>query len=195
MKWQKNKGFTLVEMLVSVAIFTVVVLIIIGALLSINEANHKSQVVRAVIDNLNLAVESMSRKIRSGSRYHCGVGGVISSPQDCPLLTSSGDSYFAFEPFGGDVNDASDQIIYKLENHQIKVKDPRLDPNNFLSLTAPEIQVDELIFYVEGSDSADQTQPRALIVLKGTAVLKNKVVTDFNIQTNVSQRLLDVAGN
>jgi len=65
-------GFTLVEMMVASAIFTVVSVVAIGAVITVNNANRKAQAIRAVVDNLNFTMESMSRKLRVGSQYHCG---------------------------------------------------------------------------------------------------------------------------
>ena len=50
-----NRGFTLVEVLVATAIITVVMLVAIGSVLTIQDANRKAQAVRAIIDNLKIS--------------------------------------------------------------------------------------------------------------------------------------------
>ncbi|MBU0722958.1 type II secretion system GspH family protein, partial [Patescibacteria group bacterium] len=50
-------GFTLVEMIVSLGLFTVILFISMQALLSMVDANHKAQSLRAAMDNLNLSLE------------------------------------------------------------------------------------------------------------------------------------------
>jgi prepilin-type N-terminal cleavage/methylation domain-containing protein len=91
-----SRGFTLIEIIVSVSIFTIVMLVTMGALLTLNDSSRKAQALRTVIDNLNFAVEDMSRKIRTGDIYRCfpsdlsagddftndGVG--LKTPRDCP---------------------------------------------------------------------------------------------------------------
>ncbi|MBI5138478.1 MAG: prepilin-type N-terminal cleavage/methylation domain-containing protein [Candidatus Vogelbacteria bacterium] len=67
-----NGGFSLIEMMVSTAIFSVVSIVAIGAIFTINDANRKAQAIRAVVDNLNVSLESMSRKISMGSNFFCG---------------------------------------------------------------------------------------------------------------------------
>lgn len=67
-----NKGFTLIEIMVSVSIFSMVMVIVVGALLVLNDANKKAQALRAIVDNLNFAVEDMTRSIRTGKDYNCG---------------------------------------------------------------------------------------------------------------------------
>lgn len=62
----QKKGFTLVEMIVSLAVFMVVAVIAVGALLKITDANRKSQALKTAINNINYALDAMSREIRTG---------------------------------------------------------------------------------------------------------------------------------
>ncbi len=80
-----KKGFTLVEMIVSIAIFFIVVLVAMGAVLKTLDANKKSQAIKTVITNISFAFETMTREMRVGSKYNCTsatenaiVGGTIS---------------------------------------------------------------------------------------------------------------------
>ncbi len=66
-----TRGFTLVEMIVSLAIFSVVAVIAIGALLKVIDANKKAQSIQSSVTNLNFALESMSRDIRTGTDIEC----------------------------------------------------------------------------------------------------------------------------
>lgn len=58
-------------MIVSLGIFAVVAVIAVGALLKITDANKKAQTLKSSINNINFAMESMSREIRMGSNYYC----------------------------------------------------------------------------------------------------------------------------
>lgn len=72
MKCKKlQHGFTLVEIIVSIAIFIVVAVVALGALLKIIDANKKSESIKSVVTNLNFALDSMARDIRVGSHYIC----------------------------------------------------------------------------------------------------------------------------
>lgn len=66
-----NRGFTLVEMLVSVALFAVVMLVSTAVIFSIIGGNKKAQGINAVSNNLNFAIESMVRDIKTGYGYSC----------------------------------------------------------------------------------------------------------------------------
>lgn len=64
-----SAGFTLMEVMVAVSIFTIVVTVGIGALLSINSAYRKSQTDRKALDSLTYLLESMSRRMRTAQQW------------------------------------------------------------------------------------------------------------------------------
>ncbi|MBI5005116.1 MAG: prepilin-type N-terminal cleavage/methylation domain-containing protein [Candidatus Lloydbacteria bacterium] len=182
-----ERGFTLIEIMVSISIFTVVVLITIGALVSINEANRKIQSMRALMDNLNFALENMSRTLRTGSTYHCGNTGTITSPQDCPTI---GSDYIAIEGPGGSGANPNDQIVFSLSNGQIQKSTN--SGSTFLGMTSPDITITTLQFYVSGAAALDAKQPKILLLVGGTARAGSKgLVSEFHLQTTISQRLVD----
>ena len=56
----KNRGFTLIEMMVSVSIFVIVALIVSGVLVQLSAAYKKAQAMRLLMDNLNFALEKIN---------------------------------------------------------------------------------------------------------------------------------------
>ncbi|MEK7093249.1 MAG: type II secretion system protein, partial [Patescibacteria group bacterium] len=98
--YKLSRGFTLIEMIVSVGLFAVVMIICVAALLSLVDANKKAQAIQSVMNNLNVAVDGMVRSIRMGTNYHCGtdlsVTSGLPSSRDCAY---PGESFFQFEPF------------------------------------------------------------------------------------------------
>ncbi|OGC84957.1 hypothetical protein A3F55_03000 [Candidatus Adlerbacteria bacterium RIFCSPHIGHO2_12_FULL_53_18] len=203
-----NKGFTLIELMVSVTIFIVVMTISLGALLSISAAERKAEALKTVMNNLNFGLESMARTIRTGITYHCPAGGgaALYEPQDC----SGGDDYFAFEAVGGDINDNGDQVVYFYEPDPLDCGANHIggcimrsvaSGANPLPITASEINVTNLTFYVRGSvpefeSDPTTSQPKVVITLIGdipSQVSAAGVVqsTQFRLQTSVTQRLYD----
>lgn len=69
---RRSGGFTLIEMIVSLAIFSVVAVIALGAMMKIINANKKAQSLLSAMTNINYALESMSREMRVGSNFSCG---------------------------------------------------------------------------------------------------------------------------
>jgi len=184
---QKNKGITLIEVMISSALFSVVMLISIGSLLAVSDSNRKSALTRTVMDNLNLAMESMARNLRLGYNYHCDGLNPINptSPANCP----EGNISVAFEGYKGNTSNPADQIIYRLNNGQIERSTD--GGGTYMTLTSPELSIDKLLFYVTGALPGDNAQPRVVIVLGGSAEFKGAIKTDFKLQTTVSQRRID----
>lgn len=171
-----KKGFTLVEIMTAISLFIIVMTISMGSIISVFDADRKSKSVRAVLGNLNLAVETMAREMRFGKNYHCGEG-TITTPQNCP----SGDDIMGF------LSSDDLQIVYR-QNGSVIEKSTDNEP--YVAVTAPEVTVESLTFYVLGAGTANQLQPKVLISVKGTAGV-DEGKTDFAIQTLVSQRVLD----
>jgi len=178
-------GFTLIELLVAVFIFTIVMLVAVGAIIAVNDASKKVRSQKTVINNLDSALEQMYRNIREGYNYHCGNESLIrfDKSQGCP----SGESIFAFEPREGNPKNRNDQVVYKLQNKRIMQS---LDGGtSFSPITGSDVIVEELTFKTVEISSAGDPQPRVLITLKGKAGTSGKTASGFNIQTTVSQRL------
>ena len=189
-------GFSLIEMIVASSIFVIIMVIIVGALISLNNSNRKARTISLVTDNLSAAIDSMSRNIRMGSNYHCGCGAPATpfdanfpnGVRDCPMsdsLGSGGDSCFAFEGPLGDPTTASDQTVYRLNGSRIeRSKDSGV---TFIPLTAPEVKITDMHFYVYGTQ-INVTQPVVTMVIRGVTGVTPKTATNFNIETTVESR-------
>jgi len=58
-----KKGFTLVELIIAVTLFTVIASFSIGAVLSIFDAHRRAQSTKTVVDNLNLSITFNNTRI------------------------------------------------------------------------------------------------------------------------------------
>lgn len=76
---KRHEGFTLMEVMVSVSIFTIIVVVGIGSLLTINETYRKSQTDRKAVDSLTYTLEAMSRRIRTAQTWNGTPGAAVSS--------------------------------------------------------------------------------------------------------------------
>jgi prepilin-type N-terminal cleavage/methylation domain-containing protein len=89
----RQSGFTLVELMVSLTLFTIVVLAAVGSLYTVNNASRRVQAMRSVIDNLNFGLESMSRTIRTGNTVVCG--GASNTTSLDPIVSANPNCSFA----------------------------------------------------------------------------------------------------
>ncbi len=200
-KKTSNKGFTLIELIVAFGLFSVVMFIAAGALLTLVNLNKKAQAQQSAINNINFALENMARSIRTGSSYRCDANHISNfwtdpfwnsiSPQDCV----NGGSQIVFESEKG-TSSGSDQWGYWLENGSIYTK-KTIDGVHLLArITAPEITIEDIRFYVTGAVVGGE-QPLVRIIIKGFAFVSegagnNPRRVDFNLQTLASQRKLDI---
>ena len=192
----RRQGFTLIELMVSVAIFTVVMVIALGALLSISAAERKAETLKSVMNNLSFALEGMSRTIRTGLNYHCDTSNISGStlvPQNCPNA-STGANYFAVQ-----ANDGT-YVAYCLAGSslwRLRVTDANLlrttcsASDGFLPITATEVVVSNLTFYALGTTVADNIQPKVIFTLNGYVSIGSNASSTFNLQTSVTQRIYD----
>lgn len=204
-----KKGFTLVEMLVAVALFAVVMTVSVSALLALVEANRKAQAIQSVISNLNIALDGMVRQIRMGSQYHCGTASqynnlsLLASPSNC----TAGGTLISFEPFGGNASVSNDQWAYWISDNRLYRRSNPGTGSVVVPITAPEVRIDSFTVYVTGaeetlrSNPSDTQQPKVVLVIKGTAGAagiagflpgRERIETEFTIQATASQRLLDI---
>lgn len=169
-----ERGFTLVEILVSIAIFLVIMTISMGSVVTIMDANRKSGSLKVVMTNLNFALEIMSREIKFGDTYGCSIS-----------TCSSGDTTINFTS-----SDGLD-TVYRLNSGRIE-KSTNAGAS-FQTITAPEMSIQDLRFYIFGYNTGDGIQPRVLISVRGFSGTKPSSQSSFFLQTTVSQRILDDA--
>ena len=187
-----TSGFSLLEMIVAIGIFLTALMIILGALVSINDAARKARSERIVTDNLSAAIDSMSRSIRTGSNFHCGCGGggdpgFPTTARDCTMtdtVGSGGDICLALEGQQGNVNNVADQIVYKLSGGRIQRSTD--SGASYLFLTAPELSIANRKFYVYGATTPKVDQPAVTMLIRGSASTTQRTATNFDVETTVS---------
>lgn len=197
-------GFTLVELMVALTLFVIVVLAAVSSLYTVNNASRKVIAMRAVLDNLNFAVESMSRTIRTGDTFICGGSGnrPVQAAWNC-TFDQGGDheimvhSTIYKDPSSGDDLDIDYKLDYDPDTGKgriIKMTSPTgLDSwTTPVSITSPEIDVQNFGVYVDGSGDGDSKQPMVMLVVQGVASAGEQNVAPFSIQTLISQRTPEI---
>ncbi len=188
-----ERGFTLVELLVSVMIFTAVMLVAIGSLLSMVDANRKAQSIKSAVNNLSFALDAMSRQVRTGSTIHCGAAGALS----VPTSNCTEETLLAFENFNGNPSDANDQIVYCQGNNSTcsssgtSILRSTNGGATYAPITSPEVTIVYMHFNVIGGLPGDGVQPKIVMTLKGYAGTSDRTRTTINLETMMTTRLLD----
>ena len=173
--------------MVSVALFSVVMLVGMSALFTLVSENRRAQALNSVITDLNFSLESMARTIRTGYSYGCGF--VVGN--DC----NSGDTSFQLNTV---INNQEYRVRYRFRevngrgfierNIEPLPSGPSL---GWIEITSSNVNIEDFRFFVFGASGADEYQPRVMISLSGTAQSAEDT-SDFSIQTTVTQRIIDL---
>lgn len=177
-----NKGFTLVELMVATTLFTIIMLIGIGSLVTASNSSRQAQKLRTAVDNVNFAMESMSRELRTGTYYNCGdnsVDYISIISNDCP----NGGNAIAFTP--QQTNGAPSRVAYVLQSNKIQ----RCTSSNHTCtpIVSDDVSINKINFVVNGSNINDNIQPSVKIFISGTVNVKDSP-SYFILQTIASQR-------
>lgn len=165
------RGFTLIETLVAVSLFSVLMVMTIGSLTVLIDANRKARSEKAVINNVNAALEIMARSIREGTDYN------LSRNDACPDQT---DDYCVLSF----TSSAGEQIEYRVNGTTIE---RRVGAGDFTAITAPDVTVETLSFTAVADNATDEV-PKIQIAVKAKTEGDAATAAEFNVQTSVSQR-------
>ena len=203
---QKNNGFTLIEMLVALSLFTIVVTIVAGSLLVLIDGNKQLQGEQSVMTNLSFAMDSMTREIRTGSKYLCwesNFPGIFSDQEgknfsDCTLGNNNNKKYqgVSFVETGSSITGTGAFRIAYFYDSINKTINRRVGNNaTAQSIVSNGISIDRAEFFVTGSSpfgmNEDINQPTVTIVIEAseTGAAGEK---PYVLQTTITQRELDL---
>jgi len=176
------KGFTLVELMMGIALFTLLLGGIFGVLIFGIQLQRKSLVRQEISGQLSFSMEYMSRALRMAIRDEKGA-----------CLSSSDLNYE--NPGGNDsiirfVNhlQGNDCQEFFLDGHTLKYKKGIGALEQLFDFSSPQLNVRNLEFYIIGQSSTDSFQPRVTISLDVNA---DELSSPLHLQTTISQRNLD----
>lgn len=180
MPHSRYKGFTLVELLVALGLFSVIMTIASGAYLIMISATREAQAITNGINNLSYAIDSMARNINTGSAYSCNASDNTAS--DTFSFKDQRGVYIEYNV----VSVASGQ--YRLQQ---KVGSNSATP---FDVTDPSVIITSPdVFYCSGTSRDDNDQAHVTLVLQGEVeVGKNRDAQTFFIQTGATMRGTDL---
>lgn len=179
-----NKAFTLVELMVATTLFTIIMLMGVGSLVSSSGSARYAGKLRVAVDNVNFAVESMARELKTATKYYCTSSTYnlsdTTSVQDC-----NGGNLIAFVP--QQTAGAALRVSYGISNSRIE-RCEYITSTTCAYLVSSDVSIQSLKFYVKGADaSTTYTQPSVKMLVKGQVMVKDTPTT-FSLETMASQR-------
>ncbi|PIS38826.1 MAG: hypothetical protein COT34_01600 [Candidatus Nealsonbacteria bacterium CG08_land_8_20_14_0_20_43_11] len=191
---QKSRGFSLVELLVAVLVFSLMIVEISGIFVSGMKNQRYSLAAQQLLDQTSYSLEFMGRALRMARKETDAVSG------DC--LSANGKNYEV------NVDNTSIRFINHLENDdcqrfywdssekklkfQRKILVPWPDEPETFDLTSKKIEVTKLKFLLDGELETDSFQPRVTVLMEMKWKEKAGEEALIKIQTTVSQRNLDI---
>lgn len=194
-KKRKSGGYILLEIVVALGIFMAVMTIGMSAVLVLFDSNKRAKDLKSIINNLNVAMDSMTRELVVGTNYGCNDDDII-TPEDCDISGGEAITFCSSEDY---------PISYRFNVSNIERRIGEVDGGGvceegasitweqagWVRITAPEVIIEDLKFYVSGSTD-ENLQPRVLVNARGIAGDTGRQ-TEFEVQTTVSQRVPDLS--
>jgi len=177
------KGFTLLEILVSIAIFMIAIGAITSIFISGIILQRRVLAEQEIFNQVSYALEYMGRAIRMAKKDDISIGGVA---KNC-----LGGDKINYETSG-----TQNELKFRNYKHQCQrfflqnnqIYEEKYDPNpRSYPLTSPSLRVTSLRFNVSGERQEDNLQPKITIFLE-----IERMGRRFQFQTTISQRDLDV---
>ena len=143
-------GFTLLEMLIALSIFSIVIILSAGALVMLQTAQSHAINLQNVHDNIRYTLDTISREIRTGDSY-C-VGNSCERESDGMSVSScdwsNGCNLFSFRQ-----SLSGDTIYYRLHNGSVE---RQVNTSGFVPITDPDRTITDLVFYTTGGIGSPQ---------------------------------------
>lgn len=170
-----EKGFTLMEVMVSVSIFAIIITVGIGSLLTIFGTLQKTRTDQQTMDSLSFVLDTMTRRIRTGYDYTGDSSTITFKDQDFGATNTPVTVTYTVQANPLD-NDALQLVM--------------TDVTGTFDITPENLIIKDFTIEITGTDPNDGIQPMVQIHL--SAILKNgKQESPMTIQATVSQRILD----
>ena len=178
-KNSQRRGFTLVELLVALSVFSIIISIAVGGFVRALRTQRQTIGLLASNSNASLTIEQMAREIRTGLRFRCGTGNPLCSGVPTVLT---------FDTVGGNT------IWYCLNGAVINRYVGTLGDcmTDGTPITAVNVNVKQLSFRVFFNQRypADLYPARIVISMTVSPLEQGVQGAELNFQTTVSARNL-----
>lgn len=170
---KENKGFTLIEILVSISIFSVVMLITTSGFIGALRTQRQSSAFTYVNDDLSSVLEQMAREARTGENF-CANGTLCPSSSVLSFVNASGMT-----------------VTYCLQGDALE-RVLGSDCASGSEVTSNNVSVQYLKFIISGNQSNSGYPPRVTILVGAKPKDKTSAFFMANLQTTVSARTLNL---
>ncbi|NCN53124.1 type II secretion system protein [Candidatus Wolfebacteria bacterium] len=162
-KIKNNRGFTMVEMIVGMSLFTIIVSIATGSFINSMRTQRISVSLIAAQSNASLMMEQITREIRTGKNFSL-VNGEL-----------------------GFKNAKGENVVYRAREGAVE----KIVDDNPGVITAENINVERLEFILIGNNPGDGRPPQITINIGFGSKEFSGGKAVINLQATISSRILD----
>ncbi len=169
-----QKGFTIVELLIAMTLFTVLIGITSGAFIQSLRTQKNLTALIAANSNASITIEQIAREARTGKDFCIGA--------NSPCIISAGvykELIFT--------NAKNEKVKYELIAPSIMRS---INSQTPIPVTADNVNMQILSFYIDGNQPGDGKNARITMVLKVGAAGIPFSESVINLQTTVTTRIL-----
>ncbi len=156
-----HKGFTLIELMVALSIFSIVSFVATSTIITVMNSYRKAQNVKLLVDNLSFALDSMSFKIREGLVVS------VANTEIHLFYPASNDLYYRFNSDAGSIEKCIGNI------------------DNCTAITSPEISLRNVLF-TGNNVAAGRSMITISVLAEAGGVAQSK--SSVTMQTTASTR-------
>lgn len=170
----KNKGFTIVELLIAITLFTVLLGITSGVFIQSLRSQRNLTAFIAANSNASLTIEQITREARTGKDF------CVNENDGC--RTDAGvykEIIFT--------NAKNEKVKYELGGKSVMRS---LNSQTPIPVTADNVDIQTLSFYIDGNQPGDGKNSRITMALKVSAAGLPFSESVINLQTTVTPRTL-----
>jgi type II secretory pathway pseudopilin PulG len=190
-KLKNMRGFTLIETLVGVSLFTFVTFVAISALFSMQTLNTKMKTIKNVYDSMYLVVDDVTRELKQGANYENK--NITKTPDTAQSCTADKDcvNFSYLDPENTSV-DSEHGYYYDATNFSVyKYTKVGSADTEYQKITKDDVKITKVKFEIVGGASygdvaPDTQQPMVKFIIKGET--KVKPIIPFYIESVISQR-------
>lgn len=168
---KNNSGFTLVELMVALGLFSLLLLMTVGGFVRSLRTERQTSAFTFVNNSLSIAIEQMGKEIRTGRNF-CASGTSCQSSSVLSFLSAKGTI-----------------ITYCLDGDAIK-RNAGSDCTSGKKITGDNVNVQYLAFLISNNQGNNGWPPRVTILVGANSKKQMPASYNINLQTTVSSRSL-----
>lgn len=171
-----NKGFTLVEMLITLTIFSLGFVMIAAIYVGISNAQNRAKVSVEYLNEGEIVFEQLAREIR---------GKMIDTSSACPTSCGDPNTYVCLS----DLANGKTFLRYNATDHSVEINRGTVCSQNaaWIRVSDPAIKVTDMQFLSSAEVNDQQQLTTVLMTVEPTVA--SKAATPIHLQTAISSRV------